>query len=293
MDTEKPNKSSLDDIVELVNDSEISSIKNIVSGIIKIINDPKSTVKDLNEIIQIDPPLSSRVLRLANSAYYCPPKKISEIIRAIIWVGYDAIKELALSQKVCKLLNINESLQGCSRSSLWKHSISVAMLSKMIYRREYGERGDNMYAAGLLHDIGLIILEQFRQDEFKAILEKLNAGEKDIISIESELLGFDHAELAKAVMESWNIPKELCMAIGNHHNPLDVDKRYSRMTKTLFVADCYCQEIGRGLCDCAVIDRVSYENCLNTLKIHKNALNLIMEDAEKEILKMEQEGFFS
>ncbi len=284
---------SLAELVERVNDSDISSIKNIVSGIIQMINDPRSNVKNLSEIIQIDPPLSSRVLRLANSAFYSPPKKIGEIVRAIIWVGYDAIKELALSQKVCQLLKIDEYSQGYSRMSLWKHSISVAMLSKMLYRREYGERGDNIYAAGLLHDIGLIIMDQFCRHEFSEIIQKLNEGEKGIISIERELLGFDHAELARAIMESWNIPTELCMAIGGHHEPLDVNTKYSKMARTLFITDSYCQKSGRGFTDSAVIDMATYETCLNSLKTSKIVLDMIMEDAEEEIHKMEQEGFFS
>ena len=93
----------LDKLIQLVDNSELSSIKNIVTGLIRIINDPKSTARDLTDLIQIDPPLTAKVLRLANSAYYSPREKVSEITRAVIWVGYDAIKELAINQKVCEI----------------------------------------------------------------------------------------------------------------------------------------------------------------------------------------------
>jgi len=283
----------LTDLVELVEDSGISSIKNIVSGIISIINDPKSTVKDLNKIIQVDPPLTSRVLRLANSSYYSPPNKISEIIRAVIWVGYDEIKELALNQKVCQIFKKDESLVGYSRKALWKHSLAVALLGKMIYRREYGERGENMYAAGLLHDIGLIVVDQFCQDEFKDVLRRSKSEEENVARTEFKVLGFDHTELAKAIMKSWNIPKELCTAIGNHHNPAGVDQVFSKMVNTLYVADHFCQEKGVGYGDAPFSDKAVFQNCMRSLKLDSRVLDLIMEDVKEEILKMEDEGFFN
>jgi len=101
MNQEEETSAKLKKIVQMVNKSEISSIRNTVVGITKIINDPKSSAKDFKEIIQIDPPLTARLLKLANSVYYSPQTRISEIQQAIIWVGYDALKELALSQKVC------------------------------------------------------------------------------------------------------------------------------------------------------------------------------------------------
>jgi len=171
-DEEKYEK--LNKILELVDESDISSIKNVVSGLIKIINDPTSTARDLKEVIQIDPPLTAKVLRLANSAYYSPRNKISEINQAIIWVGYDAIKELAMSQKVCEIFNKDECIEGYSRNALWKHSLAVALFGKMIYRREFGERGENVYVAGLLHEIGLIAKDQFYQEEFRLALCKSN-----------------------------------------------------------------------------------------------------------------------
>ena len=82
-------------ILEAVNNSEISSIKSVVSGIVRIINDPRSTAKDLKDIIQVDPPLSGKILRVSNSVFYSPKSKIDEIEKAIIWIGYNTVKELA------------------------------------------------------------------------------------------------------------------------------------------------------------------------------------------------------
>jgi HD-like signal output (HDOD) protein len=178
-------------IIELVNASDISSIKSVVSGIVNIINDPDSTVKDLKEVISIDPPLTAKVLARANSAYFSSGQKITEIDKAVIWIGFDALKELALSQKVCEIFDKDESIEGYSRVMLWKNSIAVALLGKMIFRREFRESGENIYVVGLLHNIGIIIEDQFVQNEFKNILRKGKQEEKNLLKVESEVLGYN------------------------------------------------------------------------------------------------------
>ncbi|MCK5207778.1 MAG: HDOD domain-containing protein [Cyclobacteriaceae bacterium] len=293
MDQQAEKYEKLANMVELVNDSEISSVRNTIIVVIKIMNDPKSTAKDLKDIIQVDPPLTARVLKLANSSYYSPPDKIAEIMKAIIWIGWDAIKELALSQKVCEIFHEDETIKGYSRTSLWKHSLAVAVFAKMIYRREFGRRGESIYAAGLLHDIGLILEDQFCHDEFKHALRKSKNEEKNLTRAEKEIFGYDHADLGNAITDSWKLPQELCVAIANHHNPDKVAHDFSRMTYTLHVADNLSQEKGFGYWDAPSGDNAVFKSSLRKLGIGYHALQLIVEDAEKEILKMEDQGLFN
>ena len=173
-DSEVRKHEDLNRIVRLVDEGEggISSIKNITAGIIGIVNDPESSARDLKKLIELDPPLTAKILRVANSAYYAPKKKISDIGHAIVNIGFNTVKELALSQKVCEIFNQKERIGGYSRVFLWNHSISTALLGKMIYRKEFGKKGDNIYVAGLLHDIGIIVEDQFLHDDFKLILKK-------------------------------------------------------------------------------------------------------------------------
>jgi putative nucleotidyltransferase with HDIG domain len=293
MNQQEEKYEKLANIVELVNGSEISSVRNTIIVVIRIMNDPKSTAKNLKDIIQVDPPLTARVLKLANSSYYSPPEKIAEIMKAIIWIGWDAIKELALSQKVCEIFNEDETINGYSRSSLWKHSLAVAVFAKMIYRREFGMRGENIYAAGLLHDIGLILEDQFCHDEFKCALSKSKDEEKNLTSAEKEIFGYDHADLGNAITGSWKLSKELCAAIASHHNPDKVTHDFSRMTHTLYVADNLCHEKGFGYWEAPFGDKAVFKNSLKKLGLGYHALQLIVADAEKEILKMEDQGLFN
>ena len=284
---EKVNK-----IIELVGQSEISSIQSVVSGVINVINDPLSSAKDLKDIIEIDPPLTAKVLKVANSAYYYHPRKISEIQYAIIWIGFDVLKEIALSQKVWEVFDQNESIGGYSRNLLWKHSVAVALLGKMICRREFGERGDSAYAAGLLHDIGIIVEHQFLEDDFRNILDKAELERKNLSRAEHEVLGYTHTDIGEVLTEHWSFPEELVVAIGNHHNPDKAPQDFSKFASTLYIADYLCQERGIGYGDAPVRDSALFRKCLRRLDIKGYALDLIVKDMEQEIAMMEDQGLF-
>ena len=287
MDT-KHNK--LNRIVKLVNDSEISSIKSVVTGIVKIINDPDSSAKDLKDLIEVDPPLSAKLLKVANSAYYSRGNNITEIMQAVIWIGYDALKELALSQKVCVIFNNDNLIEGYSRTSLWKHSIAVAILAKMIYRREFGERGEDVYAAGLLHDIGIIAEDQFLQRQFLSVLKRLNGNTTNLSDAESEIFGYDHTDVGKAIVSDWNLPSKLVMSLGYHHAPFDAEQEFLTMALTLYVADCLCQEHEIGFCGTPVRDKDLLQKCIEHMDVKPYALELIMDDTKQEISRLEDQG---
>jgi putative nucleotidyltransferase with HDIG domain len=293
MTTQADGSKDLQKLVDLVKESEISSIKNVVSGILKIINDPKSTAKDLKELIEVDPPLTAHVLKVANSAYYSPPSKIGEILKAVLWIGFEAIKELALNQKVCSVFSSETATDGYSRLALWKHSVAVAMMGKMIYRREFGERGENIYAAGLLHDIGIIVEDQFCHEQFQEMLEIAKGRHQEFTETENLIFGFNHAQLGKEVLASWDMPEELCAAVGQHHSPAKTPSRHARIVCTLYLADAFCQEKKIGhVEDGACTDSAAFSRCLKETGIERRALELISKDVQEQIIQMEEQGLF-
>jgi len=289
---ESEKKKELKKIISQVNRSEISSIKQTVSQIISTINDPKSTAKDLTKLIEIDPPLTARLLKLANSAYYGYAKKISEIQEAIICIGFDAVKELALSQKVCELFKSDEYISGYTRKSLWQHSVAVAICSKLIFRREFQKQGDNIYAAGLLHDLGIIILDQFFHSMFKELLKKAMKKKCNLSEVEKEMLGFDHTEIGKALVIDWGFPDEIAVSINHHHEPCHVKEEYRVISRTLAVSDSVMQERLIGYCDSPYKKNKILNNCLNELNINNYAMDLIVHDVKKELSKMKKAGWF-
>jgi len=286
------NNRSLMDLLDLINASQISSVKRVVQEIVRVINDPGSTAKELKEIIELDPPLTAKVLRFANSAYFGRMRRISEIQQAVIWIGFDSLKEIALSQKVCELFRRDEQYGGYSRLQLWKHSVGAALCGKYIYRREFGERGDAMYAAGLLHDIGIIIIDQLLNEEFREILDIRRREQRNIPEIEQEILGFTHAEVGQVLAENWGLPEQLGVAIGHHHDPDLSDRAMQQMPMVLFVSDYICHKNGIGYADAPYQNESKYRHYLFKLGIREKALEFIMLEVLKEIAKLEDDGWF-
>ena len=278
-------------IMEKVNNSEISSIKQTVTRIINTINDPNSSAKDLKNIIEIDPPLTAKLLKLANSAFYGYPKTISEIQEAIVCIGFDAVRELALNQKVCEIFAKEGYIEGYTRTALWKHSLAVALCCKLIYRREFMQRGENIYVAGLLHDIGIIVLDQFMHEAFKNNLQRSRSDRNNLFNIEKNTLGFDHTDLAGALAENWGFPDEMREAMEKHHSP-DSTNGENRSALTLFIADYSVQTKMIGYSDAPYKNNTLYQKCLLKLQLKEKAVELIIKEVDAEIKKMDKADWF-
>jgi putative nucleotidyltransferase with HDIG domain len=280
----------LPDLIDKVNGSSISTIGSVVARIIAVINDPDATAKELVEIILTDPPLAANVLRLVNSAYCSPRNKIADIQQAVIFIGFEALKELALNQKVCEIFKRGVKIKGYSRARLWKHSVAVALFSKMIYRREFVQRGENAYAVGLLHDLGIIIEDQFQNDILIQALEKASDSTMSLLEAERNTLGYDHAQIGMTLADNWKLPAEIALSVGYHHNPLQAPDTGMHLTCVLHIANACCQKSNIGYCDAPQQDDDLFRDCIRKLNIEPQALDLIMQEVQKKLTEMENDG---
>ena len=294
MDNSYPFKDNdeLSELIENVNKSDISTIKEVITQLLTIFNNPKSGAIDLKNVIEKDPPLSTRLLKLANSAYYGYRRKIIDIQEAIVRIGFSAAKEVAFSQKVCELFQKDVNIEGYSRTALWENSIAVALFCKLLYMREFQMSGDNIYTLGLLHNIGIIIEDQFLQNRLKEALVQSRKKKCNLHYAEKNILGFDHTDIGREIAHTWGFPDEFVIAIGNHHEPFRVDDGLKRSTLTLYISAFICQRNSLGFCDAFYEDPFFYSKCLSELKIQEEAMNLIIEDVQYELKKMEKNGWF-
>ena len=282
-------QTKLDILLKDVNSSYISTIKSNISKIFRVFSDPDATATELKNVIENDPPLYAKVLKYANSAYYGSRREISEIKQAIICLGFNTVKELALTQKVCTIFEKEEKNKNFSLLDLWKHSISVAICGRLIYRREFREKSDLIYTAGILHDIGIIIEDQFRHEAFEKIIVEANETHEDTIDIENRLLGYNHSDIGEAIAQDWEFPYELCDAIGTHHI---YSKDSSLLSKVLAISEYICQSEDIGFCDTPYINLDLYNAYVEELDIEEEAIDLIKEKLILEVNRMEEQGWF-
>jgi HD-like signal output (HDOD) protein len=284
---------TLTELLKKANQSEILSHRGMLARIIRIVHDPDTSIMDLKKTIDIDPSLTTNILKRANSAYYEIDRKVSDIMDAIILIGLDGIRELALNQKVFELFRSKDHRSnGYRRSSLWTHCVSVALCGKMIHRREFKKPGHDIYTAGLLHDIGIIILEQFIGDDFLKITEAVMKGTENQQFVESEILGYSHVEVGQRLLMNWNFPEFICTAAGSAENPEQSGQEGDSIADILFISHYMCQKRAIGYVEMPKIDVTIYQRCLDRLHLDEQSIDILMDDVESQINRMNQDGWY-
>ena len=231
-------------IVSKVNDMKV--LPEIINNIIALTDDPDSTVQDMEKAILKDSVLTTKILRLANSAYYGYARNISTISRAAVLLGFQAIKSLALASTVRTFLT--DELKGYSleKDDLWTQSQTCAIASRFIAKQIKYPNPEEAYIAGLLRDIGKTILNQHMEKEYADVLSKIEMHNMSFLDAEGEVLGFNHAEIGEKVAEKWNLPKALVDAIGHHHTP-EQSNVNPLLVSIVHIADAITMMMGVGL----------------------------------------------
>jgi len=178
--------------------------------VLRLVEDPRASSADLARLIEADPVLSARVMRLANAPYYGLSRKVGSAARAVVLLGFSTVRALAVSA-ACSLLADDASL---GPSGFWSHSVATAAAASVVAGEVGGPPGE-AFSAGLLHDIGVALL--FRRNR----AGYLNLAGGDIVAAETELFGLSHAEAGAAALEAWRFPPAFVRAVRDHHNPAE------------------------------------------------------------------------
>lgn len=237
-------KLSLEYIVSKVDDMKV--LPEIINKIISLTEDPDSTVEDMEKAILGDQILTTKILRLANSAYYGYARKISTISQATVLLGFQAIKSIALASTVSQFLTSELKGYSLEKNELWTQSQTCAIVSRYIAKHIKYPSPEEAYVAGLLRDIGKTILNQHMEKEYSEVLNLIEEGNMSFLEAEKAILGFDHAEIGEKVAEKWNLPKALVDSIGHHHTPEDSNIN-QLLVSIVHVADAITMMMGVGL----------------------------------------------
>ncbi len=225
---------------------EIPPLPHVVIKALKALNDPKSGSSDVAKIISQDEGLTAKILKLANSAYYGFPRSIGTLSEAITILGYKTIKSIIYAAAAHGHLSGELKGYALDRGELWKHSLGVAVVSREVAKMVKYKDAEQAFVAGLLHDIGKIVLNQFVRFGFTLIMKKVEVEKVPFHEAEKDILGFDHTDIGGKIAEKWNLPKELVDSISHHHSPekAEVDLR---LTSIVHVSDAICLMLGWGL----------------------------------------------
>jgi len=227
--------------------ASLPTLPAVVANIIRLVDNPRTSARDLERHISTDPALTAKILRLANSAYYGFPNRIGTVSLAVVILGFNTVKAIALTVSVFDMFNTDGHHNGFDAAAFWEHSFGCALaaelLSKIVRYRAKGEA----FTAGVLHDIGKVALNYFMKDQFEEVMRIVGRESLHISEAEKRVLGATHAEVGGWLTQLWNLPHHLSECISLHHAPgkaeMDPD-----LTAIVHLADILCRtrEIGSG-----------------------------------------------
>jgi len=184
--------------------------------------------KELGSIILLDPALTAKILKVANSALYARQREVTNLQQALALLGFKMVKSLVLLVSASNIYSKSRKLQfeatsatitKISISMIWRHSVLTAFISKYIaIRKKYDDKKEDVFVAGLLHDIGRLVMMINFQDKYEQYISYLNQMQyNDIREIEEKVFDINHQDLGKIVLEKWNFPQELIDSVAQHH----------------------------------------------------------------------------
>jgi HD-like signal output (HDOD) protein len=195
------------------------SLPITVSKILQIANDPKTSPSDLNFMISLDPVLMGRVMKLINSAYYSLNTQITSLVRAIIMLGINTVKNLALSTAVLGNLSAKGNFQALNIDGFWRHSLCVGVTAKLIAikRKKDPKQLEEYFVAGLLHDIGKIPLNNKLSAEYVTALSLTDKERGPLYILEERTMEVNHCEVGRLIIKNWNLGPVMEDIVFFHH----------------------------------------------------------------------------
>ncbi len=206
----------LDQLVGKVGD--LPTLPAIVLRVMQMIEDPLCSSADLARVIMADPAMAARILKLANSAYYGFRQQISSVPQAIGLLGFATLKNALLSAAVFDLFRLSVTT-GFDMPALWKHSVATATVAKLVAKRVRFPHAEKAWTAGLLHDVGKIVIARFLPRSLASVTELVAREQLAIHDAEKQVLGLPHPAFGGWVLGRWGLPVSLVEAVEFHHHP--------------------------------------------------------------------------
>ena len=211
----------------------------VATRLLRAVAQPDTTPDEIARILSLDPALTARTLRLANSEFYGFPRRVGSVDLAVVVLGANPIRDLALSASVFRTIGEADALM----EDVWRHSLAAGVAARILADRTHYRLESEAYAAGLLHDIGTVVLRQTDPARFQAVIAMVRDQGETIEEAERGLFGSCHAEVGAWLAERWGLPADLVEAIACHHRP-ETARRNPELAQLVHVATSLAERAG-------------------------------------------------
>lgn len=260
-------------------DIKLPSLPAIYTQIIEATNNPESSASDIANVISNDTGLSARLLKIVNSPFYGFPSKIDTLFRAVTILGTKQLSTLALGMNIVRVFkNIPSDLMDMQ--SFWEHSVTCGIIARITAGYKKIQNTERLFVAGLLHDIGRLILYSCVPMHSRNALLRAKNGSSLLYSAEAEILGFDHTRIGGLLLKKWKLPVSLENSVKYHHSPLR--SKDGLEPAIIHVADIMTNALGRGSSGETYVPPLD-PHAWDCIGLSPNVLSLITKQMDRQI----------
>ncbi len=238
-------------VARVLKAENLPSLPNVAVEVLRLTRDDNVSVDELARVIQNDPALSGKLLRVVNSAMFGLPREVGSIKQSMVILGLRTVKVMALSFSVVDALSARGSGEF-DMESYWRRSLITAIAARLIARSVSPRYAEEAFVAGLLCDIGMIAAWRCASEPYAAVLATVASTGARLWEVEVERLGASHAQLSAAMLKKWNLPDVICSAVAAHHGeglsasaggPADMSRI---VYAAALIAGVFCQDVSAG-----------------------------------------------
>ena len=203
----------------LAKESELSSLPEIYIRISELLDSDTASSAQIGQVVETDPALSLRILKMVNSAFYGFSHKVDSIAQAITILGRERLKQILIGSVLSGVFGKMEN-HVFHMEDFWRHSVKTAILARYLsLQTESAQHADSLFTAGLLHDIGRLIMAKLIPERTREIQDSVDIEDGDLYHAEERILGFTHCDVGAGFIKKWDLPDMLAVAAQSHHNP--------------------------------------------------------------------------
>lgn len=227
---------------------DLPAMPQVASKVLELSSNPETCAKQLQQVIADDQAMTARILKIANSAMYSCSRKIKTLTEAIVMLGFNSIRSLAVTSAARNLYNTNTTRTGLKERLLWEHSIGCAFACRIMVQKNMPALTEEAFLAGLMHDIGKLVLSIQVPEQFDEVVQVVYNENRNFSETERDVLGFDHSHVGALLVNKWKLSPLLEEVIRNHHNPEAVSPE-NPLLLYLDLSNKLCRKMGIGFMD--------------------------------------------
>jgi len=196
---------------------ELPTLSTVALQVSRMLQDINISAQDVAKIIQNDQSIVTKMLKLVNSAFFGFSTKVSSVQHALMLLGFNTVRNAVISIDVINVLNIKGRIKGFDISTFWRHAVGVAVISRYLDEATGHHYREDVFTAGIIHDIGKVVMAHYFSGQFQAVWETMHCEQLNFWEAEHRHFPLNHAEIGAELANRWHLPEPMRNVIGRHH----------------------------------------------------------------------------